>query len=98
MALDYEITAVRLEPSDDQSHTHVALIGYESLHTPGEPILIPPARALQKMALAEKFHIGSGEGARPVKEGKCPVCGYAPYLVVEGDAGDTQTLLTLPQS
>ena len=57
MALDYEIKSVRLAPSDDDSHLHIELIGYASPHVEGEEIMIPIARALQKMAFSEKFHV-----------------------------------------
>lgn len=97
MALDYEIDSVRLEPADDGSHLHVALVGYVSTHTPGEPIMIPPARAIQKMAFTEKFHVVvDGENVE-VRAGKCDVCGLEPYLVTAADKPGAPALLRLPQ-
>ena len=97
MALDYEITAVRLEPSPDVSHMHVALVGYDSLHMPGEPIMIDPARVQQKMAFAEKFHIVVNGESKEVRAGKCDVCGHEPYLTTEADEPGAPALLQLPQ-
>jgi hypothetical protein len=97
VALDYEISAVRLIPSDDQSHFHVELVGYLSLHTPDEPITIDIPRVLQKMAFDEKFHITwNGEPAE-VTAGKCPVCGFEPHLKTSADPPDRTVLLDLPQ-
>ena len=96
MALDYEISSVRLTPSDDQSHLHVELIGYDSPHTPGEPIMIGIRRALEKMAFDEKFHITVDGEHADVTEGKCFVCGFAPYLVTSKDDANNNRLLDLP--
>lgn len=97
MALDYEITAVRTEWSDDGSHEHVDLVGYESAHMPGEEIMIPVPRVLQKMAFSEKFHVMRNGERAEVKEGKCPICGHEPGLVAEGDSKDDRALLNLPR-
>lgn len=97
MALDYEVTAVRLEPSDDGSHMHLALVGYESEHMPGEQITIDIPRVLQKQAFNEKFHmVVDGEPAELVK-GKCPSCDIEPYLRTTADQGDEQKLFGLPR-
>ena len=97
MALDYEISAVRLVPSDDGSHFHVELVGYLSLHTPDEPIMIDIPRVLQKMAFGEKFHIMINGEPVEVSAGKCPVCGFEPHLKTAADPADSTRLLDLPQ-
>ena len=97
MALNYEITAVRLVPSDDQSHMHVELVGYQSAHTPGEEITITIPRVLQKMAFDEQFYVTVDGEQASVKEGTCPVCGHEPYLVTAADGGKRQRLLELRQ-
>lgn len=93
----YEIESVRAEPSEDLSHEHVALVGYLSPHTPGEPITIPIARVLQKIALGETFGIVAGDQKAEVAAGKCPVCGLEPYLKTSADSGDRSPLLDLPR-
>jgi len=97
MALDYEITDVRVEPAGSAGHFHVVLIGYESPHTPGEPITIPIERAIEKMAFGERFHVTIGDERAEVKAGKCPVCGDEPYLVTDKDQANDQVMLRLPQ-
>ncbi|MGZ4211225.1 MAG: hypothetical protein ACXVQX_11600 [Actinomycetota bacterium] len=97
MALDYEITAVRLEPSDDDSHMHIELIGYQSPHVGGEEIMIPIPRALQKMAFTEKFHVMVDGQPAEVKAGKCATCGFEPYLLTSADVGELNQIEELPQ-
>jgi hypothetical protein len=97
MALDYEITAVRLEPSRDRSHMHLELIGYTSPHMPGEEITIDISRALQKMDFDEKFHIVLDGERAEIVEGTCPSCDLKPYLRTSADAGDEQKLFALPR-
>jgi len=97
VALDYEITAVRLTPSDDESHLHIELIGYLSPHVATEEIMISIPRALQKVAFAEKFHITVDGQTVEVKEGKCATCGFAPYLVTAADEGELNHIEELPQ-
>lgn len=97
MPLDYEVKAVRLVPSEDQSHMHIELVGYESAHMPGEQITIEIPRVIQKMAFEEKFHVMAGGERAEVKAGKCPVCSHEPYLVTDKDSADRQILFTLPQ-
>ena len=97
MALDYEITAVRLAPTDDESHAHIELIGYRSTHIEGEEIMIPLARALQKMAFTEKFHVMVNGEPAEVKAGKCATCGFEPYLVTTADHDEINQIEELPQ-
>ena len=89
MALDYEIKSVRLAPSDDDSHLHIDLIGYDSPHVEGEEIMIPIARALQKMAFSEKFHVMVDGEPAEVKAGKCPTCGTVMFKILGGKASTT---------
>lgn len=97
MALDYEVTAVRLEPSEDGSHMHLALVGYRSGHMPDEEITIDIPRVLQKMAFEEAFHVAvDGEQAKLI-EGSCPSCDITPYLRTSADQGDEQKLFALPR-
>lgn len=93
----YEIESVRTEPSDDLSHEHVVLVGYLSPHTPGEPITIPVARVLQKMALGEEFAVAAGGERAKVSPGKCEICGLEPYLKTSADSGGRSALLDLPR-
>jgi hypothetical protein len=97
LALDYEIKAVRLTPSDDDSHLHIELIGYLSMHLETEEILISVPRAIQKMAFAEKFHVMVNGEPAEVKAGKCHVCGFEPYLVTSADTEDINYIEELPQ-
>ena len=97
MALDYEIKSVRLAPSDDDSHLHIDLIGYDSPHVEGEEIMIPIARALQKMAFSEKFHVMVNGEPAEVKQGKCQTCGIEPYLVTTADTPEFNRIEELPQ-
>ena len=97
MALDYEIKAVRLEPSDDDSHMHIELIGYLSPHLETEEILIPIPRAIQKMAFAEKFHVMVNGEPAEVKAGKCHICGFEPYLVTTADSEGVNQIEELAQ-
>jgi hypothetical protein len=97
LALDYEIKAVRLESSDDDSHMHIELVGYLSPHLETEVILIPIPRAIQKMAFAEKFHVMVNGEPAEVKAGKCHVCGFEPYLVTSADTGEVNYIEELPQ-
>jgi len=97
VALDYEIKSVRLTPSDDDSHLHIELIGYVSSHVEGEEIMIPIARALQKMAFGEKFHVMVNGEPVEVKAGKCATCGIEPYLVTDADKPDFNQIEELPQ-
>jgi hypothetical protein len=95
----YEITAVRLKPADDGEHMHVDLVGYDSPHIPGEQILIPVERVIQRMALGEKFGVrtGNGDEVAEVQPAKCPLCGHEPYLKTTADTPDRQLLLELPE-
>ena len=97
MALDYEITAVRLTPSDDESHLHIELIGYLSPHVENEDIMISIPRAIQKMAFTEKFHVTVDGEPSEVKQGKCATCGFEPYLVTAADHGELNHIEELPQ-
>jgi hypothetical protein len=97
LALDYEIKSVRLEPSDDESHSHIVLIGYHSTHLEGEEILISIPRAIQKMAFAEKFHVNVNGEPAEVKAGKCHVCGFEPYLVTSADTEGVNQIEELPR-
>ena len=97
MALDYEIKSVRLAPSDDDSHLHIELIGYASPHVEGEEIMIDIARALQKMAFSEKFHVMVNGEPVEVQVGKCATCGIEPYLVTPADKPDYNQIEELPQ-
>jgi hypothetical protein len=96
LALDYEIKAVRLMPTDDDSHMHIELIGYLSTHLE-EEILIPIERALQKMAFDERFHVMVDRQPAEVKAGKCATCGFEPYLVTSADSGEINQIEELSQ-
>lgn len=91
----YEIVAIRTVASDDQSHEHIALVGYRSPHMPDEAIMIPIPRVASRMALGEKFAVGDDKAE--VSAGKCTVCGHEPYLKTAKDTKDHALLLDLPR-
>ncbi len=99
-----QIVAVRLEPSEDGSHEHVALIGYASDHlltgedrTP-EPIMIPPVRVLAQKALGESFWATVAGERADIVMGACPFCGYQPYARTSADADRTEHLKLLART
>lgn len=87
----YEIVAVRTEPSGDYRHRHIALVGYDSPHMPSEPIMIPPARVIERIAFGERFSVRAGDQQVDVTAGTCSLCGYEPYLEPQ------DAILTLPE-
>lgn len=76
----YEIAAVRTQRSDDQTHEHVALVGYNSPHIEGEQIWIPVARILQRQALGDTFAIRIDDEMVDVAGASCEICGFGPIL------------------
>lgn len=92
----YEIKTVRLKASDDLTHMHVDLVGYESGHMPGEEILIPIARIIQRQALTDKFAVRDGDELREVQAAPCPICGFTPQLKTSVDTAERRVLLDLP--
>lgn len=87
----YEIAAVRTERSDDQTHEHVVLVGYNSPHIEGEQILIPIARVPQRQALGEDFGLRVGDEMVPLTVGTCDICGHTIANTAKG------SLLDLPR-
>lgn len=87
----YEIAAVRIERSADQSHEHVVLIGYNSPHIEGEQILIPIARVLQRQALGETFYLKVDGEMADISASSCDICGQATLAATKG------SLLDLPR-
>lgn len=92
----YEITAVRPAWSDDGSHQHVDLVGYESPHTPGEPIMVPISSIATKIAFGESYYVTVDGERAEVKVAKCSVCGHEPELTTSKDTADRKALLELP--
>lgn len=92
----YEIAAIRTVPSDDETHQHIELVGYMSPHIEGEPIFISIPRLLTKIAFGEKFAVRVGDDLAEISAGKCPTCGFEPYLKTSKDAAGTTLLLALP--
>ena len=76
----YEIAAIRTAASDDATHEHVELVGYNSRHIEGEQILIPIERVGQRLALGEEFWIVVDGEKVPVTPSKCETCGHEPVL------------------
>ena len=94
----YKITAVRTELSDDASHEHVDLVGYESPHTPGEPILVPISRIATQIAFGETYYADVDGERAEVAVAKCPVCGHEPGVKTSKDSSDRRALLELPRA
>jgi len=94
----YKITAVRTELSDDASHEHVDLVGYESPHTPGEPILVPISSIATKIAFGESYYVEVDGERADVQVAKCDLCGFDPHLKTSKDSGDRRALLELPRN
>lgn len=91
-----EIVARKTELSDDGTHEHVLLVGYNSNHLGlGEPITIDVNRLTQITWTGERFFIKTQDGEAEVMEGKCPVCGLEPYFRTSADQGDEQKLMAL---
>ena len=94
-----EIIARKTELSDDGTHDHVLLLGYQSGHLgAGEPITIGVERLQHLTWLGERFFIKTGDEEGEVVAGKCPVCGLEPYFRTSADSGDEQRLLALPSA
>lgn len=92
----YEIVAVRRVPSDDESHMHIGLVGYMSSHLPEEPIMISPARVIQRIAFGDTFSVlVDGEPAE-VQAGACAECGLEPYLKTAKDSSSRRHIEGLP--
>lgn len=92
-----EIVVVRKEESDDRSHFHVDLVGYDAGHIKDEPIMISVPRAIEVM-LYERFWIRTAEGESDAVKGKCSVCGHEPYLRTAADGENEEKLLELPEA
>lgn len=91
----YEITAVRTEWSDDATHEHVDLVGYESAHTPGEPIMVPISRIATQIAFGETYFVTVDGERGEVSVAKCDICGYEPHLKTSKDSAERRPLLEL---
>jgi hypothetical protein len=91
-----EIVAVRTKESDDRSHFHADLVGYQSTHINTEPIMISIDRAFELM-LYERFWITAPDGQSDVVKGKCSVCGHEPYLRTAADGENEEKILALPE-
>lgn len=94
----YPITRVRKVTAEDGAHEHVDLVGYLSPHTPFEPVMVPIPRILDNIALGEAYMIERDGEQIPVTEGKCPVCGFEPYLKTEKDPAGGSLLNELPEA
>lgn len=92
----FTINAVRTQPSDDLTHMHVESVGFESGHMPGESIFISASRLLGRQAFGERFVVDVDGSPADVVAGKCPVCGYEPYLKTSADSAGDEKLLALP--
>jgi len=92
-----ETVRVRQVESDDRTHLHVDLIGYESDHIAGEPIMISTERAISKM-LYVRFWIKTPDGEADLVSGKCSVCGHEPYLRTTADSEKEEKLQALPEA
>ena len=92
-----EVVRVRLKETDDQSHYHVDLVGYESEHIEGEPIMVATERVIEKM-LYNRFWMKTLAGEETdLVSGKCSVCGHEPYLRTAADGELEEHLLDLPE-
>lgn len=93
-----EIIAVSIARSDDRTHDHVALAGYDPGHiTSGEAITFPVERMMHKQLQGERFFIKvEGEIEAEVVAGKCPDCDLEPYFRTAADKGHEQRLMSLP--
>lgn len=93
-----EIIAVVIARSDDRTHDHIALAGYNPGHiTSGEAITFPVERMMHKQLQGERFFIRVEDGTEAeVNPGKCPVCGLEPYFRTAADKGDEQRLMAFP--
>ena len=93
-----EIVAVRLKDTDDQTHVHVDLVGYETDHIATEPIMITTERAISLM-LYERLWMKTTTGEETdLTSGKCSVCGHEPYLRTAADGEHEEHLLDLPEA
>ena len=92
-----EVVRVRLKETDDQSHYHVDLVGYQSDHIEAEPITISTERVIEKM-LYIRFWMKTLAGEETdLVSGKCSVCGHEPYLRTAADGEKEEHLLDLPE-
>lgn len=92
----YEITRVRTVWSDDGSHEHIDLVGYESAHMPGEPISVPIPRIATQIAFGETYYVTVDGERADVQVAKCSICGHEPHLKTAKDTAERRPLLELP--
>lgn len=94
-----EVIARKTQLSDDGTHEHVLLVGYNSNHLgAGEPITIDVNRVTQSTWTGERYFIKTPDGEAEVVAGNCPVCGLEPCFRTSADTGDEQRLLALPST
>lgn len=84
--------------SDDGTHDHVYIVGYNPGHiTSGEAITLDVDRMVTRTWIGESFFIKLPDGSESeVIAGKCPVCGLEPYFRTAADSEKEQKLLELP--
>lgn len=93
-----EIVVMRLKETDDRSHVHVDLVGYQTDHIATEPIMVTTERAISLM-LYERFWMKTLAGEETdLISGKCSVCGHEPYLRTVADGEHEEHLLDLPEA
>lgn len=92
----YELGAVRTVLSDDESHFHIDVVGYRSPHIQEEVIFIDIPRVLRRIAMSEFFYVQVGDDRAEVSAGKCPDCGFEPYLKTTADSPGDQKIISLP--
>jgi hypothetical protein len=93
-----EIVVMRLQETDDRSHVHVDLVGYQTDHIATEPIMVTTDRAISLM-LYERFWMKTLSGEETdLISGKCSVCGHEPYLRTAADGEHEEHLLDLPEA
>lgn len=94
-----EITAKRTVLADDGKHEHIDLLGYYTVHIPYEPLMVTIPRLIQKRDWEDEQFWVTIEGEKvPIKETKCHVCGFEPYLGTEKDPSDDNLLMNLPDA
>jgi hypothetical protein len=93
-----EIVRVRLQETDDRSHFHVDLVGYQSEHIETEPIMISTERAISKMLYIRFWTKTTAGQETDLVSGKCSVCGHEPYLRTAADGDKEEHLLDLPEA
>ena len=94
MARIFRVTGVRVEPSANETHDHVAGIRQGT-----NPQVIPRATILADLRdpNGDRYYVETDQGQAHVVVAECPICSFHEYLRTSADRMTADLLLAQPR-